>query len=179
MRENSSPVRQISASTAARQGHSFRPLAADAASRARRQSRTPKGGRSAAAGADIAPAKGRGRFAPMPHATRGGRGTAPLKRQFSRYRKRGVRGCRGCRGDFPLSPHAPRRAGDLPPMPGSSRDAQGTPAQYDLDVLPFSKLNCSIIQTDAARATDTTAERHEQKEREKPKRFLPFRAIQL
>ena len=38
--------------------------------------------------------------------------------------KRGVRGCRGCRGDFPLSPHAPRRAGDPPPVPGSSRDAQ-------------------------------------------------------
>ena len=36
----------------------------------------PKGGRSAAAGADITPATGRGRFAPTPRATRGGRGTA-------------------------------------------------------------------------------------------------------
>ena len=49
-------------------------------------------------------------------------GVLPLSRDYFRVTaKRGVRGCRGCRGDFPLSPHAPRRAGDLPPVPGSSR----------------------------------------------------------
>ncbi len=64
----------------------------------------PQGGRSAKAGADITRPTGPGRFAPMPRATRGGRGTVPLKRPFSRYRKRGVRGCRGCRGGTPLTP---------------------------------------------------------------------------
>ena len=55
----------------------------------------PKGGRSAKAGADIAPATGRGRSAPTPHATRGGRGTAPSKRLLSRYRKKGSTGVQG------------------------------------------------------------------------------------
>ena len=64
----------------------------------------PKGGRSAKAGADITPATGRGRFAPMPHATRGGRGTANSRDYFRSTEKRGVRGCRGCRGGTPLTP---------------------------------------------------------------------------
>ena len=138
------------------------PLAADAACRGREgDPGRPQGGRSARAGADIAPATGRGRFAPMPHATRGGRGTAQFKRQISRSRTKGSTGCRGesvsflkgntltaagadvraqaqgktalfpqCAGSAtsdqgagprPLSPHAPRRAGDQLPTPGSSR----------------------------------------------------------
>ena len=65
----------------------------------------PEGGRSAAAGANITPATGRGRFAPMPHATRGGRGTANSRDYFRSTEKRGVRGCRGCRGAAaPLTP---------------------------------------------------------------------------
>ena len=72
------------------------PLAADAACRGREgDPGRPQGGRSARAGADIAPATGRGRFAPMPHATRGRRGTAQLKRQLSSYRQAGSTGCRG------------------------------------------------------------------------------------
>ena len=118
----------------------------------------PQGGRSAAAGADITPATGRGRFAPTPtrHAADGVQ--SDKKDTLRVTAKRGVRGCRGCRGVFPshpmpragqatcrplraaaagqgrgknrvrkplpLSPHAPRRAGDPPPMPGSSRDAR-------------------------------------------------------
>ena len=138
------------------------PLAADAACRGREgDPGRPQGGRSARAGADIAPATGRGRFAPTPHATRGRRGTAQLKRQLSSYRQAGSTGCRGesvsflkgntltaagadvraqaqgktalfpqCAGSAtsdqgagprPLSPHAPRRAGDQLPAPGSSR----------------------------------------------------------
>ena len=76
------------------------------------------------AGAKAIPCARRADGAPMPHATRGGWGTVRPRRQISRSRQRGVRGCRGCRGDFPLSPHAPRRAGDPPSAPGSSRDAQ-------------------------------------------------------
>ncbi len=72
------------------------PLAADAACRGREgDPGRPKGGRSAAAGADITPATGRGRFAPTPHATRGGRGTAQLKRQISRSRTKGSTGVQG------------------------------------------------------------------------------------
>ncbi len=55
----------------------------------------PQGGRSAAAGADITPATGRGRFAPTPRATRGRQGTVRLKRQFSRYRQAGSTGVQG------------------------------------------------------------------------------------
>ena len=72
------------------------PLAADAACRGREgDPGRPQGGRSAAAGADITPATGRGRFAPMPHAARGGRGRAQLRRQISRSRKKGSTGVQG------------------------------------------------------------------------------------
>ena len=125
LRKNSSPVREFSVSTAARQGHPFRPLplmqrvaGAKAIPDARRADGAPQQTRTS-------PRPQAGVMsAPMPHATCGGRGMARFKRQISRSRQRGVRGCRGCRGDFPLSPHAPRRAGDPPSAPGSSRDAQ-------------------------------------------------------
>ena len=81
----------------------------------------PEGGRSAAAGANITPATGRGRFALTPHATRGGRGTANSRDYFRVTAKGEYGGAGGVEGNFPLSPHAPRRAGDLPPAPGSSR----------------------------------------------------------
>ena len=71
-------------------------LAADAACRGRDgDPGRPQGGRSAKAGADITPATGRGRFAPMPHAARGGRGTAQLKRQILRSRTKGSTGEQG------------------------------------------------------------------------------------
>ena len=84
----------------------------------------PQGGRSAAAGADITRPERPGRFAPTPRTTRGGWGQPNSRDKFRVPAQRGVRGCRGCRGDFPLSPHAPRRAGDPPPTPGRSRDTQ-------------------------------------------------------
>ena len=81
-------------------------LAADAACRGREgDPGRPQGGRSAAAGADITPATGRGRFAPTPRATRGGRGTVNSRDSFRVTAKRGVRGCRGCRGvGYPSHP---------------------------------------------------------------------------
>ena len=72
------------------------PLAADAACRGREGDPVrPQGGRSAAAGADITRPERPGRFAPTPHATRGGRGTARLKRQISRSRTKGSTGVQG------------------------------------------------------------------------------------
>ena len=81
--------------TAARQGHTLRPAVMQRWRGRGGDPGRPKGGRSAKAGADIAPATGRGRFAPTPRATRGGRGTVQLKRQFSRYRQAGSTGVQG------------------------------------------------------------------------------------
>ena len=55
----------------------------------------PQGGRSAAAGADITRPTGPGRFAPMPRAPRGGRGTVQFKRRLSGYRTKGSTGVQG------------------------------------------------------------------------------------
>ena len=131
----------------------------------------PQGGRSAAAGADITPATGRGRFAPTPtrHAADGVQ--SDKKDTLRVTAKRGVRGCRGCRGVFPshpmpragqatcrpcraaaarqgrtkpttgkktsLSPHAPRRAGDPPPVPGSSRKTRKNKTNDRQENLPL------------------------------------------
>ena len=76
----------------------------------------PKGGRSAKAGADIARPTGPGRFAPMPRATRGGRGTAQYGRQLSRYRKAGCTGCRGLER-FNFEKGETRGGGTAPPGP--------------------------------------------------------------
>ena len=185
------------------------PLAADAACRGREgDPGRPQGGRSARAGADIAPATGRGRFAPMPHATRGGRGTAQFKRQISRSRTKGSTGCRGERVSFlkgntltaagadvraqaqgktalfpqcagsatsdqgagprPLSPHAPRRAGDQLPAPGSSRKPRkkkegkkkncspgsGREAQRDTGVI---RQNVSTLKKEKREAAHSAA----------------------
>ena len=85
-------------------------LAADAAmSRARRRSRTPAGRTERRSRREHHPAKP-GRFAPMPRATRGGRGTVNSRDSFRVTAKRGVRGCRGCRGvGYPS--HSMPRAG--------------------------------------------------------------------
>ena len=113
----------------------------------------PQGGRSAAAGADITRPERPGRFAPTPRTTRGGRGTARLKRQISRSRTKGSTafphkgeygGAGGVEGIFPSHPMP--RAGQATRRPRRAEAAihRGTPAQYDQDVLPFSTLNCSI-----------------------------------
>ena len=141
VRKNSSPVRHFFTFTTARQGHPFRPLplmqrvaGAKAIPDARRADGAPQQARTSPR-----PQAGEGsRRCPMRHAADG---VQPNSRdKFRVPAQRGVRGCRGCRGDFPLSPHAPRRAGDPPPAPGSSRDAQS----YIGSLRPaFSKLNCS------------------------------------
>ena len=107
-----------------RQGHTFRPLLLMQRWRGREGDPVrPQGGRSAKAGANITPATGRGRSAPTPRATRGGRGTVNPRDTFHAPAKGEYGGAGGVEGE-PLSPHAPRRAGDLPPAPGSSRDAR-------------------------------------------------------
>ena len=89
--------------------------------RARRRSRTPGGRTERRSRRGHHPAHGAGKVrADAPRDTRRA-GYSQPKRHLPRSRKRGVR---GCRGDFPLSPHAPRRADDPPPAPGSSRDAR-------------------------------------------------------
>ena len=62
----------------------------------------PEGGRSAAAGADIARPERPGRFAPTPQATRGGRGTVQLKRRLPRSRRRGSTGVQGGNPSHPM-----------------------------------------------------------------------------
>ena len=105
VRENSSPVRQLFAFTAARQGHSFRPLPLMQRWRGREgDPGRPEGGRSAAAGADITR---QGREGPRRRPTRHAAGEVlPHQRDCFRVTaKRGVRGCRGCRGAAaPLTP---------------------------------------------------------------------------
>ena len=94
-KNRSSPVRQFSAFTAARQGPPSA-LAADAACRGREgDPGRPKGGRSAKAGADITrPQVGEGsRRRPMRHAADGVQSGSRDK--FRVPAQRGVRGCRG------------------------------------------------------------------------------------
>ena len=94
------------------------PLAADAAYRGREgDPGRPEGGRSAAAGADITR---QGREGPRRRPTRHAAGGVqphqlPQKGEYG--------GAGGVEGNFPLSPHAPRRAGDPPPVSGSSRNS--------------------------------------------------------
>ena len=64
----------------------------------------PKGGRSAAAGADITRPKRPGRSAPTPTRHAAGGVLSNLRDSFHAPAKRGVRGCRGCRGGTPLTP---------------------------------------------------------------------------
>ena len=104
-KNRSSPVRQFSAFTAARQGQPFRPLPLMQRCRGREgDPGRPQGGRSAAAGADITRQSREGpRRCPMRHAA--DRVQPDSRDKFRVPAQRGVRGCRGCRGDFsPLTP---------------------------------------------------------------------------
>ena len=74
--------------------HPPAPCAGAAMARARRRSRTPGGRTERRSRRGHHPARP-GRSAPTPHATRGGRGTAPSKRLLSRYRKKGSTGVQG------------------------------------------------------------------------------------
>ena len=106
LRKNSSPVRELSVSTAARQGHLFRPLplmqrvaGAKAIPDARRADGAPQQARTSPR-----PQAGEGsRRRPTRHAADG---VQPNSRDYFRStEKRGVRGCRGCRGAAaPLTP---------------------------------------------------------------------------
>ena len=108
--------------TPPRQGYSVYP-AGDAACRGREGDPVrPQGGRSAAAGADITRQGREGpRRRPARHAADG---VQPNSRDYFRVTAKGeYGGAGGVEGRRPLSPPAPRRGGDLPPVPGSSRRA--------------------------------------------------------
>ncbi len=119
MRKHGSPVRQFSVSTAARQGPPIRPLPLmqrvagakaipDAAGRTERRSRR---------GHHPGHRPGKVR-ANAPCDTRRTRYSSPKETPFALPQK-GSTGVQGGVEGPPLSPHAPRRAGDPPPVPGA------------------------------------------------------------
>ncbi len=106
----------------ARQGLALRPPPDAAMARARRRSRTPAGRTERQSRRGHRPGHRPGKVrADAPHATRRA-GYSPIKETTFELPPSGeYGGAGGVEGQRPLSPHAPRRAGDLPPMPGSSR----------------------------------------------------------
>ena len=136
--EKSSPVRRFSASAAARPHLCRWPSAprclirltpsasaADAAmARARRRSRTPAGRTERRSRRGHHPGHRPGKVrADAPCGTRR-TGDGPTQETNFAFPHKGEYGGAGGVEGEPLSPHAPRRAGDPPPAPGSSRDAQ-------------------------------------------------------
>ena len=93
-------------------------------SRARRRSRAPGGRTERRSRRGHHPAHGAGKVrADAPRATRQ-TGYGPTQETTFALPPSGeYGGAGGVEGRRPLSPHAPRRAGDPPPMPGSSRNA--------------------------------------------------------
>ena len=107
-----------------RQGHPRRPAADAAMARARRRSRTPEGRTERRSRRGHHPATGREGPRRRPRDTRR-TGYSPIKETAFVFPQEGeYGGAGGVEGNFPLSPHAPRRAGDLPPAPGSSRHSR-------------------------------------------------------
>ena len=102
------------------------PLAADAAmARARRRSRTHEGRTERRSRRGHHPAGTAGKVrADAPRATRRAGYSPTQETNFAFPHKGEYGGAGGVEGQPPLSPHAPRRAGDPPPTPGRSRDAQ-------------------------------------------------------
>ena len=100
--------------------------AADAAmARARRRSRTPEGRTERRSRRGHHPAGTAGKVrADAPRATRRA-GYSPTQETIFALPPSGeYGGAGGVEGQPPLSPHAPRRAGDPPPVPGSRRHTQ-------------------------------------------------------
>ena len=134
LRKNSSPVRELSVSTAARQGHLFRPLplmqrvaGAKAIPDARRADGAPQQARTSPR-----PQAGEGsRRCPMRHAADGGQPNP--RNNFRVTEKRGVRGC------APTTPPPTPRAGQATCRPCRAAAAmhRGTPAGQN--VSSFSK----------------------------------------
>ena len=95
----------------------------------------PEGGRNAAAGADITrPQAGKVR-ADAPSDTRRTR-FGPTKKTIFAFPQKGEYGGAGGVEGEPLSPHAPRRAGDPPPVPGSSRNSRRCAAVSPAPTVP-------------------------------------------
>ena len=101
------------------------PCAVAAMARARRRSRTPEGRTERRSRRGHHPAHGAGKVrADAPRATRRAGYSPTQETNFAFPHKGEYGGAGGVEGQPPLSPHAPRRAGDPPPTPGRSRDAQ-------------------------------------------------------
>ena len=93
-----------------------------AMARARRRSRTPARADGAPQQARTSPGRnGREGSRRRPRDTRRTRYSPAKGTAFAFPQKGEYGGAGGVEGQPPLSPHAPRRAGDLPPAPGSSR----------------------------------------------------------
>ena len=102
------------------------PCAVAAMARARRRSRTPEGRTKRRSRRGHHPAHGAGKVrADAPRATRRTGCSPTQETNFALPPSGEYGGAGGVEGIFPLSPHAPRRAGDLPPVPGSSRKTRG------------------------------------------------------
>ena len=90
--------------------------------RARRRSRTPAGRTERQSRREHHPGHRPGKVrADVPRDTRQTRYSPIKETAFALPQKGEYGGAGGVEGNFPLSPHAPRRAGDPPPVPGSSR----------------------------------------------------------
>ncbi len=101
------------------------PCADAAMARARRRSRTPEGRTERRSRRGHRPAGTAGKVrADAPRATRRAGYSPTQETNFAFPHKGEYGGAGGVEGNFPLSPHAPRRAGDLPPVPGSSRKSK-------------------------------------------------------
>ena len=120
------------------------PLAVDAAmARARRRSRTPAGRTERRSRRGHHPGHRPGKVrADAPRDTRR-TGYSPTQETIFAFPHKGeYGGAGGVEGQPPLSPHAPRRAGDPPPAPGSSRDAQS-----DIGSLQHGRFNFEKDET--------------------------------
>ena len=99
-----------------------------AMARARRRSRTPARADGAPQQARTSPGRnGREGSRRRPRDTRRTRYSPAKGTAFAFPQKGEYGGAGGVEGQPPLSPHAPRRAGDLPPMPGSSLNSRRCP----------------------------------------------------
>ena len=142
VRKNNSSVRRLSASTDARQGLALRPPPDAAMARARRRSRTPEGRTERRSRRGHHPGHRPGKVrADAPRDTRQTRFSPIKETAFALPQKGEYGGAGGVEGNFPLSPHAPRRAGDPPPMPGSSRNAQRNTGSIRPERVTFFKSN--------------------------------------
>ena len=121
------------------------PCAVAAMARARRRSRTPEGRTERRSRREHHPGHRPGKVrADAPRDTRR-TGYSPTQETIFAVPKSGeYGGAGGVEGRRPLSPHAPRRAGDPPPVPGSSRRT-GKERKKERRILPAINVQILIL----------------------------------